>query len=145
MRTKVREAGLGLILLAPADLIIRKLPKFRVRQPERLFFSNAREGFDAAADPKRVQAANQAGTLAPDLVVEVLSPGQNERTLDPKLADYVSVRVEEVWFVDPESKSVRVLTLDGENSRLAGEFSGSDPVASAILSGIDVQVAAIFS
>lgn len=47
MRPQIRRNGLGLLLIAPADVIIRKLPKLRVRQPDLLFFSSARAGFDA--------------------------------------------------------------------------------------------------
>lgn len=54
----------------------------------------------------------QTQGIAPDLVVEVLSAGQNETTLAEKLADYVSIEVREVWPADQGAKSVRVLVLN---------------------------------
>jgi len=144
MRMSLHVRGLGLILVAPCDVIVCKHPKLRVRQPDLLFFSNARAGFDARAEPARVQEANRAGGLAPDLVIEILSPGQDERTLADKLADYASIEVEEVWFADQAAKSVRLLARDGDGYRLAGVFRPGDRVASAVLPGIDLDLAAIF-
>ena len=144
MSLHVEQHGLGLILVAPCDVIVRTKPKLRVRQPDLLFFSNVRAGFNAAADPARVQQSNRDGTLAPDLVVEVLSPGQNERTLAVKLADYASIETEEVWCVDQEAKSIRVLTRDGPGYRQSGEFRAGDRIASNVLPEIDLDLAMIF-
>lgn len=140
----VSGRGLGLVLPCPSDVIIRKRPKLCVRQPDASYFGSTRAGFDADADPDRVQRANQDGRLGPDLVVEVLSPGQNEKTLADKLADYASIEVDEVWFADPETKTIRVLARDGDAYRHAGEFGIGDRLVSAVLPGLDLDVAAIF-
>lgn len=140
----VRRAALGLLLIAPCDVIVRKTPKLRVRQPDLMFFANASAGFDTQADPDRLQKAIHDGSLAPSLVVEVLSPGQNERTLAAKLGDYASIGVEEVWFADQKGKSIRVLARDGAGYRLLGESRLGDRLTSIVLPGIDLDLAAIF-
>jgi Uma2 family endonuclease len=144
LRPQVRRSKLGLLLVSPADVIIRKQPKLRVRQPDLLFFSNERAGFDASSQPSRVQQANRDGTLAPALVIEVLSPGQNERTLSIKLGDYASIEVDEVWFADQEAKSIRILGRDGDGYRLAGEYQAGDALVSAVLPGIQLDLGAVF-
>ena len=140
IRGFVQQHDLGLAFGNPIDLIIRKLPKLRVRQPDLSFFSNARAGFLATSDPNRLFAE----AIAPSLVVEILSPGQNETTLAEKLADYASIAVDEVWFVDQVGRSIRVLARDGGAYRLAGDFSSQDRLISAVLPGLDLDVAATF-
>lgn len=144
LRPSIRRLNLGLLVLAPADVIIRKRPKPRVRQPDVLFFSSARAGFDAAAAPGRVQAAKQDGNLSPDLVIEVLPPGQSEMTLAEKLADYASILVDEVWFADQDARTIRVLAREGEGYRPAGEFGRGKRVVSAVLPGLDLAVDTVF-
>lgn len=64
---------------------------------------------------------------APDLVIEVLSPGERRRDIERKLADYFSSGTRLAWFVFQRSKSVRVYcspvasALLGEHEILSGE------------------------
>ena len=48
-------------------------------------------------------------TAAPDLVVEILSPGTRRRDKSRKRAVYDREGVGEYWLVDPEARSVTVL------------------------------------
>jgi Uma2 family endonuclease len=52
----------------------------------------------------------------PELIVEVLSPGNSRRERAEKLADYQSFGVPEVWVVSPEALTFEVLLL--KNSAL---------------------------
>ena len=104
-----------------------------------------RAGFDTQADLDRVQKAKREDTLAPDLVIEVLSSGQNERDLAVKLDDYASIQVEEIWFAVQKTKMIRVMAREGSEYGLAGEYRIGDRVTSAVLAEIDVDVAALFS
>jgi Uma2 family endonuclease len=49
---------------------------------------------------------------APQLLVEVLSPANNRREREEKLADYATIGVPEVWVVSPEARTVEVLYLE---------------------------------
>jgi Uma2 family endonuclease len=49
---------------------------------------------------------------APQLVVEVLSPGNTSAERAETLADYASLGVPEVWVVSPEDRTVEVLYLE---------------------------------
>src|ERR1039457_2679722 len=49
---------------------------------------------------------------APQLLVEVLSPSNNRREREEKLADYASIGAPEVWVVSPEARTVEVLYLE---------------------------------
>lgn len=48
---------------------------------------------------------------APELLVEVLSPGNTRAEQAEKLKDYESLGVPEVWVVSPEAQTVEVLLL----------------------------------
>jgi Uma2 family endonuclease len=54
---------------------------------------------------------------APELVVEVLSPGNTRSERAEKLQDYESLGVPEVWVVSPEAQTVEVMLL--QDGRLA--------------------------
>ncbi|MBZ5727792.1 MAG: Uma2 family endonuclease [Acidobacteriia bacterium] len=56
---------------------------------------------------------------APQLVVEVLSPGNTRREREEKLGDYAVIGVPEVWVVSPEGQTVEVLYLEGGALRSA--------------------------
>ncbi|MEI9972923.1 MAG: Uma2 family endonuclease [Ignavibacteriota bacterium] len=49
---------------------------------------------------------------APQLLVEVLSPANNRREREEKLADYATLGVPEVWVISPEARTVEILYLE---------------------------------
>jgi len=51
--------------------------------------------------------------LAPDLVVEVLSPGNSGIELEDKLDEYLAAGVAMVWIVNPDRRTIRVYRGDG--------------------------------
>ncbi len=134
-----RERDIGTVIFPPADVIIRTHPRLQIRQPDLAFFSDARAGFRVLDDLDRLQDEG----IAPSLVVEILSPGQDEATLAEKLADYAAIEVVEVWFADQAIPSIRVLARDGNGYRLAGEFPSGTRLATAFLPGFELDVTAI--
>jgi len=75
-----------------------------VRGPDVAFISRAR-----LPDPEPVRYPD----LAPDLVVEIVSPGDRPGEVLAKVADWLSAGTRLVWVVDPERRLVRVYRLDG--------------------------------
>lgn len=55
---------------------------------------------------------------APDLIVEILSPGNKKHDEVSKFNLYEENGVKEYWIVDPESKSVKVYVLQSEKYKL---------------------------
>jgi Uma2 family endonuclease len=51
--------------------------------------------------------------IAPDLVVEVLSPGNSGSEVDEKLDEYITAGVSLVWIVNPDRRTIRVFRKDG--------------------------------
>ena len=81
-------------------------------------------------------------TVAPDLVVEIMSPDDRWQDLREKLAEYFAIGVTWVWVVEPSARKVLVFrsptTLEefGEDDTLTGE---------GVLAGFAVKVADLFS
>ena len=65
--------------------------------------------------------------LAPDLAVEVISPSNTAREMEPKRQEYLSAGVRLVWYVLPEQHEVHVYTADRHDVlTIDQEISGGD-------------------
>jgi Uma2 family endonuclease len=85
-----------------ADGMMRLFPGL-VRIPDAAFISWGRY-------PKGRRKRGEIPTVAPDLVVEVLSKGNTPKEMARKLDEYFRVGVRLVWYVDPKKRTVRVYT-----------------------------------
>lgn len=59
--------------------------------------------------------------LAPDLVVEVRSPGENERRRDAKIEKYLALGTLLVLDVDPLTRTIRAISPSGFATFVAGD------------------------
>ena len=86
-------------------------------------------------------------TGAVDLVVEILSPGtQNrERDLSAKRQLYGKYGVKEHWIVDSENREVIVLRLQRQTLEEIARLRGDDELTSPLLSGFQMKVGTIFT
>lgn len=81
---------------------------------------------------------------APDIVVEVLSPGNNAKELKNKYDVYEESGVKEYWLVSPQDQWVRTYTLtDGKFVESPFLLAG-DVVTSDILPGFSLEIAELF-
>ena len=81
----------------------------------------------------------------PDLVVEVVSPGSETHDRYRKIAAYARGGVPEYWIADPGSRTVEVLTLEGEEYQSQGVFEGKAILPSLIVPGLAVHVEQFFA
>ena len=117
----------------------------------------AETGFKLAADPDTVRAPDVAfvsrerlpdpvvlgyPALAPDLVVEVLSPGDRPGETLAKVGDWLNAGSRLVWVVDPGRRVARVYRQDGSETLLTeGEvLNGED-----VVPGFECPLGAILS
>jgi len=94
----------------------------------------AETGFQLARDPDTVRAPDVAfvsrerlpdpepagyAALAPDLVVEVLSPGDRPGQTLAKVGDWLNAGTRLVWVVDPVRRQTHVYRPDGSEALVA--------------------------
>ena len=96
----------------------------------------------------------QRFATAADFVVEVMSPGEDNRSRDEvtKRAEYAAAGVGEYWIVDTEAQTIRQLVLPAEAAageelayREVGLFGRGQSVASAVIDGFAVALDDLFS
>ena len=132
-------SGNGFGGVAPFDLVIQRKPKLRTRQPDVFVISSERL--------KQNEVVLERGPLevAPELVVEVLSPSETPRTLRAKLEDFRTAGVEECWVVAPTAETVQVLRLSAEGIETVHTYSFGEAVQSVVFSNLSMATAEIFA
>jgi Uma2 family endonuclease len=86
-------------------------------------------------------------TGALDLVVEILSPGTQNRQRDliAKRRLYGKYGVQECWIVDTENQEVLVLRLQGQALEQATKLKADDELSSPLLPDFKLQVSVLFN
>jgi Uma2 family endonuclease len=81
-----------------------------------------------------------------DLAIEIISETNRDHDVATKRADYAVAGIPEYWIVDPEARTVRVLTLSAGASayEVAGDYGLGGTVTSKLLAGLTIDVAALF-
>ncbi|MNL11862.1 hypothetical protein D3C87_1327140 [compost metagenome] len=82
---------------------------------------------------------------APDIVVEVLSPGNNAKELKNKFDIYETYGVREYWIVFPSTQSILKYVRNEAGVFIAGEpYTGGSEFVSDILPGFRLNVTEVF-
>src|SRR6185369_12268855 len=86
-------------------------------------------------------------TGALDLVIEVTSPGAENRRRDllVKRQLYGKYGVQEYWVVDSENQQIEVYRLQDQRLESAGSFKNSDELETPLMPGFKLAVTAIFN
>jgi Uma2 family endonuclease len=128
--TYAKQTGAGRVLAAETGFKLSSDPD-TVRAPDAAFVAG-----------ERLPALETTGyaALAPDLVVEVLSPGDRPGEVLAKVADWLSAGTRLVWVVDPERRLARVYRQDGSETIVNADqpLDGEDvvPGFSCLLGGV---------
>ncbi len=81
---------------------------------------------------------------APDLVVEVLSPGNSTKELRNKYEVYEESGVKEYWVVSPQNQTFIIYTLHDGKFQLSPVKMPGDIVTSTVLPGIEIDLTELF-
>lgn len=88
---------------------------------------------------------DEAGCLgAPDLVIEILSPGNNKKELKLKYEVYEESGVKEYWVVYPIEQSLLIYTLINGKFQASRLFASGDIVESACIHGFQLDLDQLF-
>ena len=101
----VRPRGLGHVVVSPIDVVL-DAERALIVQPDLVFISTSRQSI-----------VSRQIWGAPDLVLEVLSPGTARRDRGRKLVWYARYGVRECWLVVPTRREIEVHEF-GECARI---------------------------
>ena len=130
----VTSRQFGEVHFAPLRI---KMRPAKYREPDIVYLSNAR--IAPLKDMKEPP-------LGADLVVEVMSEGEEnrQRDLETKRQDYAEAGIPEYWIVNPQAETITVLRLHEGSYVEHGVFGQGDRATSVILPGFGVSVADVF-
>ena len=133
---RVERHRLGEVLYAPFDI---KLSAWTVLVPDVVYFTASR--FADVVNEKHAVAA-------PDLVVEILSPGTRRRDLGRKRAVYDREGVGEYWIVDPDAHTITVLRRPRSDAGLTDvtvrALANDDTLESPLFPGLKTRLRDVF-
>ncbi len=125
------DGGEGTVFTGEVGIYIRRNPD-RIRAADVAFISKDR----LPVVPSRYL------DVAPELIVEILSPGDRWQDVRQKLEDYFSIGVDQVWIVEPENRTVLAYT----SPTTLEKFGPGDTVPGfGPLNGFTLSVAALFA
>lgn len=131
LRTHVRKHGLGVVFVAPCDIVFTEST---VLEPDLFFVSSSRLHI--------IGEKNLSGP--PDLVVEVMS--ESTRRLDRKIKPkkYAEYGVPEFWLIDPEGELIEIFRLKNGEYELVGRLGFSQMLTSPLFHGLSLPVASLW-
>ena len=127
----IKERDLGKLFHAPIDVILEPTS---VLQPDLLFVSKARQQI----------ITERAVEGAPDLVIEILSPGTSRTDRVTKAQIYARHTVPAYWIVDPEQEAIEIYLLEADGYRLTATLQGKTPAPAPPFQELEVAAAEIF-
>ena len=83
---------------------------------------------------------DEACPVAPELAIEIISPGQTFGDLAEKATDYLQAGVDRVWLVDTKSQSITVFYPD----TLLETFRGNSKISDNLLPELEITPEQIF-
>jgi Uma2 family endonuclease len=135
MRAWLEEHPIGQVFYAPFEVVFSR---FDVVEPDLLYVSNER---------MKEIVTTQHVTGAPDIVVEIGSPGTRKRDETIKRRLYERSGVPEYWVLDPDLDVVRVYRREGAAFTRPVELSieACDVLTTPHLAGLELPLTRLFA
>jgi len=135
IRAWLEDHPIGQVFYAPFDVVFSR---FDVVEPDLLYLSNERVAEVVTA---------QHVTGAPDIVIEIGSPGTRRRDETIKRRLYERSGVSEYWVVDPELDVVRVYRRAADTFSRPNELSreAGDVLTTPHLPGLELPLSRVFA
>ena len=131
LRAFVRSGSLGVVMIG-ARFLLRDEPSL-LRIPDAAFIARSHLPIG------RLRGGHFQG--APDLAVEVVSPHDKASELAVKIADYLAAGTQQVWIVEPSTRTVAVYRPGGA-ARVYGAADTLD--GGDLLPGLALPVGELF-
>lgn len=128
------------LFVAPFDVVLLNKKK---STPEKEIYTIVQPDLCIICDEQKL-ADGKKCVGAPDLIIEILSPGNSKKEMNIKFDLYEEAGVLEYWLVYPEEKGIHIYTLQN------GKYIGLKPVAedqilkSPLFPELEVDLAKVF-
>lgn len=126
------------VYIAPFDV---RLPAHSKKNED--IYTVVQPDICVVCDPTKLDDAGCIG--APDLIVEILSPGNNKKDLKFKYEVYLESGVREYWVVHPEEQTLMIYTLIDNQYVPSKLFVSGDIVNSSVVKGFQLDVEDLFN
>ncbi|TAE61227.1 MAG: Uma2 family endonuclease [Nostocales cyanobacterium] len=83
---------------------------------------------------------NEACPVPPELVIEIISPGQTLEEFIDKAQDYLTAGVARVWILEPTAKTIRTCSLNNEIQL----YTDDQLIIDELLPGLELTVNQLF-
>lgn len=131
----IKEKELGHLYDAPLDVVFGKGDEREVVQPDIFYIAQNRS--------KIITEQEIQGP--PDLIIEIISSGNEKYDRGYKTTLYSRYGVKEYWLVDPERKMVEVLNLEEKGFQQSGLYGENEKVTSRLLEGLEIDLNQVFT
>ena len=81
---------------------------------------------------------------APDIMIEILSPGNSKKELQNKFALYQEAGVLEYWIVAPSEEFIVIWYLENGTYKMSKPFASGQIITTPILPGLEINTTDIF-
>jgi Uma2 family endonuclease len=124
---------------APFDV---RLPR-KGENEDKKIFTVVQPDICIICDASKVDARGCTG--APDIVLEILSPGNNQKELRNKYEVYEESGVKEYWIISPQDESFLKYTLVDGHYQASRLMTIGDIITTPILPGFELSLETIFT
>ena len=128
------------VFVAPFDV---RLPR-KDRTKDNQITTVVQPDICVICDETKIDARGCCG--APDLVIEILSPGNSSHEVKTKFELYEQAGVKEYWVVNPAEENLVVFILnDKEKFEATKMYADGDTIQSVSIKGFSIEVSELFS
>jgi Uma2 family endonuclease len=135
LETYVRSHKVGRVYDAPLDVVLRQESPPVVVQPDLFFIARG----------SKVNVTDRWIDGPPELVIEVLSPGNPRLDTVRKRAIYERFGVKEYWIVFPDMEQIQVLRHTGTGFARPELLENEDVLETALLPGFRLPLPELFA
>lgn len=93
-------------------------------------------------DPEKIDDKGCIG--APDLIVEILLPGNSKKEMGSKFKAYEEAGVREYWVVNPNERNILIFVLEDGILRGIAPVVENDTASSVIFPGLDLDTTGVY-
>lgn len=125
------------VYTAPFDV---RLPKISTRNED--IYTVVQPDICVICDKDKLDEAGCVG--APDLIIEILSPGNNKKELQNKYEVYQESGIKEYWIIHPSEQTLLIYSLQSGSYVPSRLFTWGDIITSSTLPGFSLHLEDFF-